>query len=777
MHDKRAWSFALALAAGSALSPATAYAGVVSVTQQSYDALGRVQCVAVRMNTAEFGSLTDDACALDTEGSQGPDRITHNVYDDAGELTQVQRAYGTALQQNYATYTYTLNGKRASVVDANSNRSAYVYDGLDRLCRLYFPSATLGANQANTGGIAESALTCASGGTSPDYEGYAYDPNNNRTGLRLRSTETIAYTYDALNRETLKDIPGGTSEDVYSAYDALGHRLYAHFASSGGSGIDYAYDGIGRLSSETSYGQALSFQYDPASNRTRITYPDALYVQYTYDAANRMLNVEENSATSGAGLLAIYAYDEIGRRHTITRGNGAVTTFGYDGVSRLTSLGQDLPATDNDQTLTFGYTSASQIASRGATNDAYHWAAPAVSATYTRNGLNQYTSVGGVTFSYAGSDGQRGNLTSDGSRSFDYDLENRLISVSGSASLTLGYDPLGRLHQTTASSTTTSYLYDGDHLIGEYNGSTLTERYVHGAGVDEPLVWYHGAGATDRRYLIADDQGSIIAESGSSTLRYKYGPYGEPNAWLGSRFRYTGQIALPEMQLYHYKARVYDPIIGRFLQTDPVGYQTDPNLYLYVGNDPLNHADPDGRCYPVCTMLIGAGVGFAFETGVQLFMHHGDVSKVSWTTVAVATVAGGAVGLTGGAAAGVVALTGTTGAAAVATVAIPTATVAATGAAVTTMVGNQAEGRPIPEHVLRNAAVAAVTAPVGGRAGDAAVGAFERSVTRGGGEVLTSGRAAIQSGAAVATESVARQTQNAMDQSENQRQRDPRRPQ
>ena len=379
----------------------------------------------VRLST-QYDGLDRVAQVTDPVG-----RVTLNEYDLAGQLTRVIRAFGSALQQDYARYTYSLNGQRLSVRDANDNRSVYVYDGFDRLCRLYFPVAALGANAANTGGVAESALTCSSGGTAPDYEAYGYDVNGNRTSLRLRSTETIAYTYDNLNRETLKNIPSTTATDVYSAYDLAGRRLSARFASTSGQGIVYTYDTAGRLSSETSTigtSRALSFQYDAASNRTRVTWPDAIFAQYTYDAMNRVDLVRENGTTT----LADYAYDALNRRASIARGNGTTTSYGYDNASRLTALTQDLAGTVDDQTFGFSYTAASQLSQRITANDNYAWAMPAASRAYTRNGLNQYTAIAGTTHTYD----LRGNLTGDGARTFGYDLENRLLTVSGSASAT-----------------------------------------------------------------------------------------------------------------------------------------------------------------------------------------------------------------------------------------------------------------------------------------------------------------------------------------------------
>ena len=131
-----------------------------TLTQYSYDSVGRLECTAVRMNPAVYGSIaTLSACQLSTQGSQGPDRITRHVYDVAGRVVTEQRAYGTAIQQNYAVYGYTPNGQQDWVEDANGNRTDFSYDGFDRLNRMNFPQVAVGAHAASSTDY-EECLAC-----------------------------------------------------------------------------------------------------------------------------------------------------------------------------------------------------------------------------------------------------------------------------------------------------------------------------------------------------------------------------------------------------------------------------------------------------------------------------------------------------------------------------------------------------------------------------------------------------------------------------------------
>lgn len=208
-------------------------------------------------------------------------------------------------------------------------------------------------------------------------------------------------TYDVLGCQTGMTIPGLPARTY--AYDNLGRLTSASI--TGGGSLTRTWDALGRLTSETQnpLAKTISYQYDLAGRRTRLTWPDGFFVNYDYNVGGDLTAIRENGAT---WTLAAWNHDNLGRRTAVTRANGAGTTWSYDAAGRLSQLKHDLPGTADDQTLTYTYNPAGQIVSRVMANTAYAYAPASGTVSYANNGKNQVTSVGGSAVTY----GQRQNM-------------------------------------------------------------------------------------------------------------------------------------------------------------------------------------------------------------------------------------------------------------------------------------------------------------------------------------------------------------------------------
>ena len=223
-----------------------------------------------------------------------------------------------------------------------------------------------------------------------------------------------------------------------------------------------------------------------------------------------------------------------------------------------------------------------------------------LSATYGYQPFNKLTSTASATYIYD----NNGNLTSktdaSGTTTYTFNEENQLTKVTLPGGLTVNYkyDGLGRrIQRTTSAGADERYVYDGRDVLIDLNADwSVANTYLNAPAVDKHLRQTNATTGTS--YLLTDHLGSTSAltdVSGNVIQQFVYDSFGNNSGSTRSRYGYTGRERDPDTGMLYYRARFYDPQVGRFIETDPVGFNgRDVNLYGYVWNSPVNYRDPLG---------------------------------------------------------------------------------------------------------------------------------------------------------------------------------------
>jgi RHS repeat-associated protein len=518
---------------------------LVSIT----DALGNRTSGFVD-NGGRVGSVTDPT------GNR-----TIYQWDALNEVTKV-----TDAKSGQTSFVYDANGNLTSLTDALTHPTTYTYDSMNRLA------------------TRKDALNRT--------ESYAYDGDGNPTLFTDRKGQKTRLKFDALDRQifTGYGATGTPPNETYAStiaftYDA-GDRLLSAVDSANGT-ISDTYDGLNRLTQETSPQGTVSYTYDSASRRQTMTVAGQPQVTYGYDAADRLTSTTQSSTS------AVIGYDDANRRTSVTLPDGIAEQYGYDIANRLTGITYKLGASTLGD-LNYDYDPAGQ---RDANWGSYaRTGLPTAVSSFIYNASNELTKVGNKSTTRD----VNGSLTNDGTTTFTWNNRGQLASSSKTGlSASFAYDAFGRRRSKTVGATTTGFLYDGPNVVQELSGSTPTANLLTGLGVDET---YSRADSGGTRSLLTDALGSTVAladTSGSVTTSYTYEPFGNATssgASSSNSFQYTGREN-DGTGLDYLRARYYSPTLQRFLSEDPIGLSGgDVNLYGYVANQPLAFVDPLGLC-------------------------------------------------------------------------------------------------------------------------------------------------------------------------------------
>jgi len=567
-------------------------------------------------------------------------RTHQRVFD---ELSQLRQSIGA--QNQTATYEYDTNGNPILATDPLTHSTASAFDALDRLMQITDAKqgvTKLGYNSQDhlTSVTDPRGLT-----TSYEYDGlgnltkeispdrsvttYTHDAAGNVLTKTDARGMTSRYTYDALNRLTTATHADGSTETYTYDTGTYGIGRLTQVTDSTGS-VDYRYDVLGRLTSKVqkvgTKTFTTSYTYDAQGRLATLTYPSGMSVGYAY-SAGRVTSLTVN----GTPLLTGIIYEPFGPVSGWTFGNGAAfdrsfdldgriqsQTFGtgtrsytFDAASRLTKF------TDPTHNLTFTYDVLDRlIKSTGTFGRTYDYDANGnrvldkkgtTQTDYvTEATSNRLLSTTSAAVTKARVYDEAGNTLNDGTYAYVYDARGRLIESRNASDAVIGsykVNALGQRVYKKKGSAVTHFVYDeAGHLIGEYNGAgALVQETVYLG--DIPVgVWKAGV-----LYFIHADHlntpRAILDAANRVIWLWKAEPFGSQAATQdpdgdGVKFfynlRFPGQYFDSETGLFYNYFRDYDPRIGRYSTSDPIGLAAGLNTYAYVGANPLSFSDPLG---------------------------------------------------------------------------------------------------------------------------------------------------------------------------------------
>ena len=600
-------------------------------TAYSRDINGRETSVRLPDGTTKTTEYRDAEGAVKVSGSQTyPSETKSDAFGQMLSLTTWQDFAGNS---GAATTTWTYDpssGLLSRKQYADGKGTGYTYDSSGRLLtRTWARGITTNYSYSPAGDLVGVVYSDGTPGVS-----FSYDGNGNQL-----TAGGISYT---INPSTLltdsETVPvGNSSRTITRGRD--GYLRDTGFSLANGditeAGTAWTYDSAGRPASVTASSSGAvpqTFTYQWVAGRPqlveKVTGP-AVTVQNSYEPLRDILASKSNQASSGGTEISGFTYvvNGLGQRTSVQHTGSAFATpafnvYSYDGLGQVTSsnrfTGGSLAAPSGPvagQQFGFAYDT---IGNRKTATDGV------TTTAYTPNALNQYNQIQeGAALTEPTYDAD-GNLLTDSVRSCQWDGENRLVSVTKAdgTQVVNAYDALSRrvrktVKQGTTVTSDTAYVYDGWNVIAEYNltsgspalaavntwGLDLSNSRQGAGGVGGLLARATSAATLAYTFDGNGNVSELVTAAGSVAGHYEYGPFGQTTAqtdsdatgtFAANPYRFSTKPLDAESGLYYYGYRHYNPVLGRWINRDPIQENGGKNLYGYCLNNPVAKFDPLG---------------------------------------------------------------------------------------------------------------------------------------------------------------------------------------